>query len=240
MARAAQDSVYQFTTNRIHVSDPSLGYEYDEVIEGIILFDVYDAPLDLSSIPQIGWACVSTFETNSITAQKQLISQSVYKNRQLHGPQRQFYRQIEKEGEVCSECWYKDGVCHGRFFVWHPETQNLIIDIPYKNGLKNGTSRYWYPDGTQRGEVHFQTGVFHGTMKTYHPTRGTLVRSQSWNNGQRHGIDVLYHGDEGFLLFCEEWNNGKKKTVFLEDLLEKNLHAQVSKTASKPRPKKIT
>ncbi len=151
----------------------------------------------------------------------------MYRDGKLHGPQRRFYVDDRVSPQIAAESWYKEGVLHGRCFGWHPKTASLILDIPYKDGKRHGKGRSWNEKGILTSEVMMVHGVLDGTMKTYHPTLGTLARSQEWRQGVRDGIDFLYHEEEGFLLFCEEWRSGVKVKVIAEDLLEKNLHEKI-------------
>ncbi len=242
-----QKIIYKYQDCTIFVSDPFLNYNWEEKIEGLVCVKKTNT-FDESSITQTGWCQISTYCITP-NGEEYVVSESLYKNGRLHGPQRCWYPtsiQTEPGQERKStESWYKDGIRHGAFFVWHPQAQTLLIQAFYNNGHRHGRHQYWTEEGYIRGELEFQDGVFHGTMKSYNPNvksfgPGIVSRSQEWKKGVRDGIDVLYHGDEGFLLFCDEWKKGVKEKVVFEDVLEKNLHPQPEKSIKGSNQKSIS
>lgn len=232
---------YHFSDNRICIVDPELDYFLEETIDKIDEIDCGVAP------KSIGWTRTRLY--HQAGSEKVLLSESIYKDGMLHGPQRIFYPVTDNQAlnlaseiqalNLASEIWYKMGMRHGRSYFWHPKTHICIQNIPFKDGKCHGVSRYWTPSGVLSGAISFENGKLHGSATRFHPMGAIPSRQQTWKNGARDGIDVLYYAEDGFLLFCDDWKDGIKVQTYLEDLLEKNLHSQIQKKEI-PNKKKLS
>ena len=45
---------------------------------------------------------------------------------------------------------------------------NLIAEVSFKDGIKDGPSKYWYPSGQIEKDFYFKNGVGHGHMKEWY------------------------------------------------------------------------
>lgn len=63
------------------------------------------------------------------------------------------------------------------------KTGKLIQTISYKNGLEDGVSKEYWPDGRLRGEVSYTQGVVDGTVKSY-SAGGELLTRLFYVNGE--------------------------------------------------------
>jgi antitoxin component YwqK of YwqJK toxin-antitoxin module len=74
-------------------------------------------------------------------------------------------------------------------------------------GLKHGTAKSYYGDGTFRGECFYNNGVCYGTEKWYHKN-GELEAITPYVNGEIHGIRKNY-ADDGSVLREMMYEKGK-------------------------------
>lgn len=63
------------------------------------------------------------------------------------------------------------------------KTGKLIQTISYKNGLEDGVSKEYWPDGRLRGEVSYTQGVVNGSVKSY-SAGGELLTRLIYVNGE--------------------------------------------------------
>lgn len=70
------------------------------------------------------------------------------------------------------------------------KTGKLIQTISYKNGLEDGVSKEFWPDGRLRGEVSYTQGVVDGSVKSY-SAGGELLTRLFYVNGE----EYLNHPD---------------------------------------------
>ena len=63
------------------------------------------------------------------------------------------------------------------------KTGKLIRTISYKDGLEDGVSREYWPDGRVRGEVSYKLGVVDGIVKSY-SAGGDLLTQLLYVNGE--------------------------------------------------------
>lgn len=65
-------------------------------------------------------------------------------------------------------------------------------EIPYENGLKNGTETWYWPNGTKRFIVHWKDGLYNGTLEEYRQD-GTPRMLRTYLNGIKEGKEIHYH-----------------------------------------------
>ncbi|MGB0177308.1 MAG: toxin-antitoxin system YwqK family antitoxin [Owenweeksia sp.] len=68
---------------------------------------------------------------------------------------------------------------------------NTTVEIEYKNGKKNGTSREYYADGTLWKESDYQDNLLHGVAKVY-SREGKLEREVHYVEGKKDGAFIRY------------------------------------------------
>lgn len=67
--------------------------------------------------------------------------------------------------------------------IYDIKANKLIQTINYKDGLENGTSNEYWPNGQLRGEVSYNRGVVNGIVKSY-STNGELLTQLLFVNGE--------------------------------------------------------
>lgn len=99
------------------------------------------------------------------------------------------------------EDWLFDSISQ----VWD-EQGNLIAKIPYKKGMLEGTSVYYYPSGQIEREIPFEKNDIEGEAVEYFPN-GTLKTKSHYKKGIREGETLGFFND-GKLASIEDFRDG--------------------------------
>ena len=78
---------------------------------------------------------------------------------------------------------------HG-VYLTYDNHKNLITKGYFYYGLKDGTWKYWYPDGKLKRVVNWNKGRMDGISRIYNKD-GTLIRTLEYRNGQLKGFPVF-------------------------------------------------
>ena len=63
------------------------------------------------------------------------------------------------------------------------EGEGLRYEWYYKDGLKDGTSRGWYPNGQLKQKGNYKNGELHGHCEFF-DEEGNLTKTETWENGK--------------------------------------------------------
>lgn len=102
--------------------------------------------------------------------------------------------------------WLFDGISQ----VWN-EKGELLAKIPYKNGVLEGTSTYYYPDSKIEKELPFSQNTLQGIGLEYHPN-GKLKSKTTYNKGLKDGTSLGFFS-ESQAAWIEEHAEGLIKTA---------------------------
>jgi len=109
-------------------------------------------------------------------------------------------------GKTISEESYKDGLRHGYKRLYYPDGK-LHEEYHYANGDSEGPFVVYYPDGKVEQRGTFKDDELNGKLETFKPD-GTPVKVETYNMGTRHGPAVWF-------------DKGKKKEVaFWDGIIE--------------------
>lgn len=85
-------------------------------------------------------------------------------------------------------------ICDGEIasgIVRHELENGKVLEMELKNGLPNGTSKLWYPNGNLETVSEMVDGVKHGKAVGYHEN-GELWFRVEYKNGQLSGEATLF------------------------------------------------
>jgi len=84
---------------------------------------------------------------------------------------------------------YRHGVKHGveKIFFWSGGRHHLQREIPWDNGVLQGTKRTFYPDGTVQSQTECRNGVADGLARTF-DKHGKLASECTMRGGKRNGV----------------------------------------------------
>ena len=71
-------------------------------------------------------------------------------------------------------------ILHGTYDIYYPD-KNLKEKGQFKNGLRNGIWKYWYPGGKLKQIITWDEGKMNGKMEEY-DEQGNETRSGTYNN----------------------------------------------------------
>ena len=99
------------------------------------------------------------------------------------------------------EDWLFDSVSQ----VWD-EQGNLIAKIPYKKGMLEGISTYYFPSGQIEREIPFEKNDIEGEAVEFFPN-GTLKSKSHFKKGMKEGESLSFFSD-GKLASVEDYRDG--------------------------------
>ena len=67
----------------------------------------------------------------------------------------------------------------------------ILASTPYKNGLRHGDCKYFYPEGGLFSLQRYQAGLLHGTQEYFYPD-GSLKTKLEYDQGKLVGKVNIY------------------------------------------------
>ena len=107
------------------------------------------------------------------------------------------YNQIDEQG-LKQGCWKRSMNEDGKTYLYAIER--------YKDGLKDGLSVYFYPNGKTQSESYFENDALNGLTRVYRPY-GIIQYEENFKNGKSHGFKK-YYNSKGELSEEQEYSDG--------------------------------
>lgn len=158
---------------------------------------------------------VGVFKYYSVKASKHPIAIKTFKtNSNL--AKVQFYTD---QGLLKSEGQLKEKTRIGKWIYYQPDGKTLLSYEHYKNGVLDGESKTFYPNGQVTEILNYKNGKLHGNIKHY-TKKGTILDDVNYVEGILHGY-AKYYNEKGILIYegtyehdekLDDWNfymNGK-------------------------------
>jgi len=98
--------------------------------------------------------------------------------------------------------WLFDQTC----FAWD-ETGKLVSKISYNQGILDGPSSYYHPNGSMQKVIPFKNGKIHGDLVEKNPDENIILKTH-FENGKKEGPSFGYW-ENGKVKFLEEYNQDK-------------------------------
>ena len=115
----------------------------------------------------------------------------------FHSVDTTMLKECENHADIISGCVKRDYHSNG----------NLWIEIPYKNGDKEGIEKWYYENGSLRTETPYKNGRLKGIAKAYYEN-GSLQAEIQFKNHGIHG-DMKIYTEDGKLLALLKIENGE-------------------------------
>lgn len=106
-------------------------------------------------------------------------------------------------GELISKETYKNGKLNGESLTFYPESGKVTESIEFKNDLKDGDFRKYFPDGSIMTEGKYKNDQLVGDFILYFPN-GKIQLKGKYKNGRQIG-NWLYFDEEGNQLNEEDF-----------------------------------
>jgi len=119
-------------------------------------------------------------------------------------------RGFDSEGNLESDCGWRDGLRHGTSYRIDIPGR-LLSATPYSRGLEHGSARQWGDDGRLLGtyRMHHGTGIDLWWQETWtKPRRRYLAEVHSLHRGVRHGFEWWINEDEVSVYVETHWQAG--------------------------------
>ncbi len=133
---------------------------------------------------------INTYSQNGMVAHNQvffesgkLMAEGKYVNRQKDSI---WLYYSELDGQLLSEEVYREGKLYGEVRNYYPETGQLAEITHYKDGLRDGPWKKFFPDGKIMVEAHYTHDILDGEMLIYYPD-GTLQSEGQYDMGKQVG-----------------------------------------------------
>lgn len=107
-----------------------------------------------------------------------------------------------ENGQLKTLAKYHEGMLVDTLKVWNKNGKMGIIIVRSDNGLENGISKSWYPNGILMQTGYFQNGLFDGVWKEYYEN-GQLSSIKYYDKGNKIG-KWIYFQDNGDTLKIEK------------------------------------
>lgn len=130
-----------------------------------------------------------------------LRSSRVYKHGVLDG----MCRLWDPDGHLLEEACYSEGQPVGVHHCWHEKGGHLSQVVPYHKGLRHGTCRRFYKQGTVAHVSYWNMGLREGIEMQNFPDGGTW-HFTTWRSGIKHGVEQEWIG--GICTMLAQWENG--------------------------------
>ena len=170
-----------------------------------------------------------------------------YKNNQLHGVKRNFYR----GGKIHKHVNYSLGILNGPFFSFNKEGK-VLEKLNYKMGKKDGTFTYYYDDGILLKTENWSNDIKNGAFTTYY-YQGFVQTLENYKKGIKEGWFEQYYPNKrmkirslykkGVVIEEHEFNEkGKEIRTFPEIIKEKeneddDIDQELEKNSKKKKKK---
>ncbi len=112
--------------------------------------------------------------------------QEVARMGELAEKQSELTEQKEREAKTAEKAPPKNGIV-----TKENKRSNTTVEIEYKDGKKNGTSREYYSDGTLWKESDYKDNLLHGVARVY-SREGKPERVVHYQEGKKHGDFIRY------------------------------------------------
>jgi antitoxin component YwqK of YwqJK toxin-antitoxin module len=130
---------------------------------------------------------VRTFFANGV-----LMSAKEYQDNQLNG----WSLECEKNGVVLNEAYFINGVLNGEFRVYTTAKGVRIVKsvYHYKDGIFHGTCTEYNDSGKISAMSTYNEGIKDGTSRWYF-TNGLMAMEQQYKAGLLNGRETIYHNN---------------------------------------------
>lgn len=98
-----------------------------------------------------------------------------------------------RNGNLSDELPMSNGVPHGTARWWRQDGKTLASEHSYKDGLLEGVSRGWHPNGVLASETWYRRGKKHGWEREWN-SKGELVWELPYRDGKLHGVARYWKG----------------------------------------------
>ncbi|SDX83179.1 Antitoxin component YwqK of the YwqJK toxin-antitoxin module [Lutibacter oricola] len=147
---------------------------------------------------------VGVFKYYSINSSKHPIAIKTFKENSSIATVKFF----TEKGILKSEGQMDGKVRTGKWVYYQADGKSLLSFESYKNGLLNGESITYYPNGKTAEIVHYKNKKLHGSVKRF-TKKGTVLDDVNYVEGKLNGYAKFYN-EKGDLIYEGTYENDEK------------------------------
>lgn len=117
------------------------------------------------------------------------------------------FLEYDAEGMLLKRCYFRGGVLHGPYVVYHGDGLTPMVECMYVEGAKEGALREYGEDGALVSEETYVGDVKEGVVRTFFDG-GALMEMYACVGGQKHGLCLVY-AEDGSVLYRLHYRNGE-------------------------------
>ncbi len=117
------------------------------------------------------------------------------------------FLEYDEDGMLLKRCYFRAGVLHGPYVVYHGDGLTPMVEFMYVEGVKEGILREYNEDGVLVGEETYVGGVKEGIVRSFFDD-GELMEVYVCVGGRKHGTCLVY-GEGGEVLYRLHYRNGE-------------------------------
>lgn len=132
-----------------------------------------------------------------------------------------------EQGKLRSEEHYTEGLREGQSTVYYPDGK-VALTCDWQKNKRHGVSREFYPSGKTRVEMHYELGLRQGWSMAYFENGQPEIEGK-YGNDLREGRWKFFTA-EGVLRFELNYVNGKLQNPEVMDRIQQKEFAEMEKT----------
>lgn len=109
-------------------------------------------------------------------------TQNTTEEKRPSGPKEGEWVSRREDGSVKTRVSYKNGLKHGKSFLYYRDGKNVQLMMPYIEGKREGTSKKYFKNGSIYAETPYKNDKLNGTRKTYY-RNGQLKAAMPYHKG---------------------------------------------------------
>ncbi len=117
------------------------------------------------------------------------------------------FLEYDAEGMLLKRCYFRGGVLHGPYVVYHGDGLTPMVECMYVEGVKEGKLREYDEDGGLISEETYVNDMKEGIVRTFFDG-GALMEMYACVGGLKHGACLLY-GESGEVISRLHYRNGE-------------------------------
>ncbi len=117
------------------------------------------------------------------------------------------FLEYDAEGMLLKRCYFRAGVLHGPYVVYHGDGLTPMVECMYVEGAKEGPLREYGEDGQLIEESMYIHDVKEGLVRVFFDG-GELMEVYHCVGGRKHGACLVY-GEGGEVLYRLHYRNGE-------------------------------
>lgn len=117
------------------------------------------------------------------------------------------FLEFDVEGMLLKRCYFRGGVLHGPYVIYHGDGLTPMVECMYVEGLKEGMLREYGEDGALVSEETYVGDVKEGLVRTFFDG-GALMEMYACVGGRKHGACLMY-AESGEVLYRLHYRNGE-------------------------------